>query len=321
MKAIVQNGYGGPEVIELKDVSEPVPSEGDLLVRVVAVGLNAADRFSMRGSPWIIRFSAGFPRPKDHILGLDVAGHVEAVGADVTGFKPGDLVFGSCEHALAEYVCAPADRFSPAPVNLPPEQAAAVPTAALAALEALRDVAKVRPGQEVLINGASGGVGTFAVQIARVLGATVTGVCSTGSLETVRSIGADRVIDYTKEDFTRGGERYDVILDNAGGHSFADCRRALAPGGIHVPNTGHRGMGYVARAFAISAFMKRHASPFMSIPTTRNLMQIKELVESGDVRPVIDRTWPMSDTREALRHLEEEHVRGKVVVTVAPRNS
>jgi NADPH:quinone reductase-like Zn-dependent oxidoreductase len=314
MKAIVLNNYGGPEVLELKEVDKPEATENDVMVEVHAASLNAGDYFTMRGSPWLARFSSGFPKPKDHILGWDLAGQVEAVGENVTRFQPGDKVFASCEGTLAEYACAPEGKFAMAPTNFTLEQAAAVPSAAMTALHALRDQANVQPGQRVLINGASGGVGTFSVQIAKSLGAQVTGVCSTRNVDMVRSIGADHVIDYTKEDFTQSGERYDLVLDNVGNHSFADCRRVLSPGGIHLPNTGHGGMGYVIKAYVLSAFMRQHASPFLSVPTAEDLLYIKELIEAGKLTPVIDQTYPLNETPEAFRYLEEEHARGKVVI-------
>ena len=314
MKAIVQNEYGSPDVLELKEIDKPVVKDDDVLVGVHAAGLNAGDYFSMRGSPWLARFTVGFPKPKDHILGWDVAGHVEAVGKNVTRFQPGDKVFASCDGALAEYACAPEGKFATTPTNLTLEQAAAVPSAAMAALHALRDQANVQPGQKVLINGASGGVGTFAVQIAKALGAEVTGVCSTRNVDMVQSIGADHVIDYTKEDFTQSGQRYDLILDNVGNRSFADCRRALTPEGTHLPNTGHGGMSYVIKAYVLSAFMRQHARPFLSVPNAKDMLYIKDLIEAGKLKPVIDRTYPMSETPEAIRYLEEEHARGKVVI-------
>lgn len=316
MKAIVLNAYGGPEVIELKEVDKPIPKENEVLVDVHASSLNAGDYFSMRGSPWLARFDVGLPKPKDYILGWDLAGQVEAVGTGVTRFKPGDKVFASCDHALAEYACAPEDKFAMAPANLTLEQAAAVPSAASTALHALRDQASVQPGQKVLINGASGGVGTFAVQIAKSLGAEVTGVCSTRNVDMVRSIGADQVVDYTKEDFTKIGRSYDLILDNVGNRSFVDYRRALAPGGTHLPNTGHGGMGYVIKAYLLSAVMSQHARPFLSVPNAEDLLYIKGLIEAGEVKPVIDRTYPMSETSEAFRYLEEQHAQGKVVISI-----
>ncbi|MFA9407166.1 MAG: NAD(P)-dependent alcohol dehydrogenase [Anaerolineales bacterium] len=316
MKAIVLNAYGGTDVLELKEVDRPVVTDNDVLVGVHAASLNAGDYFSMRGSPWLARFSVGFPKPKDHILGWDVAGHVEVIGKNVTRFQPGDKVFASCEGALAEYACAPEDKCAMTPTNLTLEQAAAVPSAAMTALHALRDEAKVQPGQKVLINGASGGVGTFAVQIAKALEAEVTGVCSARNVDMVRSIGADHVIDYTKEDFTQSGERYDLVLDNVGNRSFADCRRALTPEGTHLPNTGHGGMSYVIKAYVLSAIMRQHASPFLSVPNADDLRYIKDLIEAGKVKPVIDKTYPMSETREAFRYLEEEHAQGKIVILI-----
>lgn len=316
MKAIVLNAYGGPDVLELKEVDKPKVAESDILVAVHAAGLNAGDYFSMRGSPWVARFTVGFPKPKDHILGWDVAGYVEAVGKNVTRFQPGDKVFASCDGALAEYACALEGKLAKIPNNITLEQAAAVPSAAMTALHALRNEAKVQPGQQVLINGASGGVGTFAVQIAKCLGAEVTGVCSTRSVDMVRSIGADHVIDYTKEDFAQSGRGYDIILDNVGNRSFADCRRSLTPGGTHQPNTGHGGMAYVIKAYVLSAFMRQHARPFLSVPNAEDLLFIKDLIEVGKVMPVIDRTYAMSETPEALRYLEEEHAQGKVVIIV-----
>jgi NADPH:quinone reductase-like Zn-dependent oxidoreductase len=316
MKAIVINAYGGPDVLELKDVDPPEISENDVLVGVHAAGLNAGDYFSMRGSPWLARFNVGFPRPKDHILGWDAAGHVVEVGKDVTRFQPGDEVFASCESALAEYVCVPEDKLAKAPTNLTLEQAAAVPSASMASLHGLRDQANVQPGQKVLINGASGGVGTFAVQIAKALGAEVTGVCSTRNMDMVRSIGADHAVDYTKEDFTRNGRRYDLILDNVGNRSFSDYRRALAPGGMHLPNTGHGGMSYVIKAYVFSALMRQHASPFLSVPNAEDLLYITDLIEAGKVNPIIDKTYPMNEMREAFRYLVEEHARGKVVILI-----
>lgn len=316
MKAIVQNDYGSPDILALKDVDRPEIMENDVLVRVHATGLNAGDYFSMRGSPWLARFSVGFPKPKNYILGWDMAGRVEAVGKEVTQFTPGDEVYGSCSSALAEYVRVAEDKLAIKPANLTFEQAAAVPTAALTALQGLRDVGKVKPGQKVLINGASGGVGTFAVQIAKALGAEVTGVCSTRNVEMVRSIGADHVIDYTKEDFTKSGQRYDLILDNVASRTFSDLRRALAPQGMIIPNSGHGGMGYVFKAFLLSPFMRQHGSMYLASQNNKDLLVLKELIESGKVTPVIDRTYPLSDTPDAFRYLENEHAKGKVVIIV-----
>jgi NADPH:quinone reductase-like Zn-dependent oxidoreductase len=316
MKAIVQNDYGSPDVLELKEIDKPVVKDDGVLVRVHAAALNAGDYFSMRGSPWAIRMILGFLKPKNHIPGWDVAGHVEAVGKKVKRFQPGDEVFAAIDGTCAEYACGAADKFAMKPVNLTFEQAAAVPTAALTALQCLRDAGKVQPGQKILINGASGGVGTFAVQIAKAFGAEVTGVCSTRNVDMVRSIGADHVIDYTQEDFAQSGRRYDLILDNVGNHSFSDCRRALTPQGTLIPNTGHAGMGYVFKAFVLSAFVRQQGRPLVAVSNNEDLVVLKELIEAGKVTPVIDRTYPLSDTSEAFRYLEESHARGKVVITV-----
>jgi NADPH:quinone reductase-like Zn-dependent oxidoreductase len=320
MKAIVQNEYGSPDVLTLKEVDKPVVKENDVLVSVHAAALNAGDYFSMRGSPWLARFTVGFPKPKNYILGWDVAGHVEAVGKNVKRFQPGDEVFAECNGTLAEFAYADEDKFAMKPTNLTFEQAAAVPTAAITALQGLRDAGKVQPGQKVLINGASGGVGTFAVQIAKSFGAEVTGVCSTRNVDMVRSIGADHVIDYTQEDFTQSGQRYDLILDNVANRSFSDLRHALTPQGIIIPNSGHGGMGYVIKAFLLSPFMRQQGPMYLASSNNKDLVVLKELIEAGKVTPVIDRTYPLSDTPEAFRYLEEEHARGKVVITVEHNN-
>ncbi len=318
MQAIVLNAYGSPDVLELKELPQPVAKENEVLVRVHAASINAGDVFSMRGSPWLARFSVGFPKPKDYVLGWDFAGRVEAVGGAVTHFRPGDEIFTSCFGAFAEYACVPEDKLAPKPANLTFEEAASVPSAGLTALQGLRDVGQVQPGKKVLINGASGGVGTFAVQIAKALGAEVTGVCSGKKADLVRSIGADHVIDYKREDFTAGEKRYDLILDNAASHPFAAMRRVLTPQGRIVPNSGHGGMGYVFKAFLLSFLMRQHESMFLTQPTGKDLVALKELIEAGKVRPAVDRTFPLSETPEAMRYLEAGHARGKIVVAVAP---
>lgn len=316
MKAIVQNGYGGPEVLTLKEIDKPVLKEKDILVRVSAAGVNAGDVFSMRGNPWLIRFSVGFPKPKDYVLGWDVAGRVEAVGMDVTLFQPGDEVFSGCDHGFAEYVTADADRVAKKPANFTFEQAAVLSAAGITALQALRDHGKVQPGHQVLINGASGGVGTFSVQVAKALGAEVTGVCSTAKVDMVRSLGADHVVDYTREDFTQKENRFDLILDNRGNRSFSDLKRVLKPDGLILPNTGHGGMSYVFKAYFMSMFSRRFGRPFLAVPNHKDLTVLKGLCESGKVTPVIDKTYPLSETPEALGYLDEGHARGKVVITV-----
>jgi len=316
MKAIVQKGYGSPDVFALKEIDKPVVEENDVLVRVHAASLAAGDYFAMRGEPYLVRFSAGWPKPKDYVPGYDVAGQVEAVGEDVTQYQPGDEVYGDCQGTCAGYVCGAGERGGVKPANLTFEQAAAVPTSAVAALRGLRDEGKVQSGQKVLINGASGGVGTFAVQIAKAFGAEVTGVCSTRNVDMVRSIGADHVIDYTQEDFTQGGRRYDLILDQVANHSFSDCRRALTPKGIYIPNSGHSGLGFIIKAFVLSLFVRQQGAPYIAIPKNQDLVDLKELIEAGKVTPVIDRTYPLSETPEAFRYLDEGHARGKVVITV-----
>ena len=319
MKAVVQNAYGSPDVLQIKEIAKPAIGESEVLVRVHAAGLNAGDVFSLRGRPWPARLSVGFPRPKDYILGWDMAGCVEAVGEQVTRFQPGDEVFASCSHTLAEYVSVAEDRVTSKPGNLTLTEAAAVPTAAITALQGLRDAGKVRPGQQVLINGASGGVGTYAVQIARAFGAHVTGVCSARNMDMVHSLGAHHVIDYTREDFTRGDRRYDLILDNVASHSFADLRRVLTPQGMIVPNSGHGGMRYVLKAFVLAPFTRQVGSMYLASPKHGDLNYLKELIEANRLRPVIDRTYPLDHTADAFRNLEESHAQGKVVVVISQR--
>ena len=318
MKAVVQGGYGSADVIRLTETDRPVPGDDGVLVRVRAASLAAGDYFGMRGRPFPIRMVIGFPGPKKgYVVGLDLAGRVEAVGKDVTRFKPGDAVFGEGRGACAEYACAHQDKLAHKPHNVTFEQAAAVPTSALAALHALRDHGRVQPGRKVLINGASGGVGTFAVQIAKVLGAEVTGVCSPANVDMVRSIGADHVIDYTSEDFTRGELRYDLILDNVASHPFAACRRVLDSGGTLLPSSGHAGMGYVVTAFVLSLFVRQQGRPFVSTPNHDDLNALMEMIEAGRLAPVIDRTYPLTETADAFRYLDLGHAHGKVVIVVA----
>lgn len=248
MKAVVQNGYGGSEALKIKEVEKPKIKKNGILVRVMAASVNAGDLFTVKGSPWLIRFSAGFPKPKDFIPGWDVAGLVEDVGTDASLFKPGDEVFGSTSHAFAEFVSDDQCNFAKKPTNLTFDQTSAIPTAATTAattaLLALRDQGKVQPGHDVLINGATGGVGTFSVQIAKILGARVTGVCSTAKMDMVLSLGADRVVDYTREDFTKMEDRFDLILDNAASRAFSDLKKVLKPKGLILPNSGHGGCNH-----------------------------------------------------------------------------
>ena len=326
MKAIVQEGYGSPQVLRLREIDKPVAGDDDVLVHVHAAAVNAGDYFMMKGKPLPMRMMLGLFKPKSaqpggqHVPGWDFAGRVETVGKNVTGLRPGDEVYGAggvySRGAFAEYVRVPADRLAPKPTNLTFEQAAAVPIAACTALRGLRDAGGLRPGQKVLINGASGGVGTFAVQIAKALGAEVTGVCSAGNVDLLRSIGADHVVDYTKEDFTRGTQRYDLILDNIGTHSFSAYRKVLTPQGIVIPNTGHAGMGYLLRASLLSARDRQVGRMFSGSLNSENLLTVKELTESGKLTPVIDRTYPLSETPAAMGYAARGHVRGKVVITV-----
>jgi NADPH:quinone reductase-like Zn-dependent oxidoreductase len=324
MKAIVQDRYGPPDVLELRDVAKPAPGDNEVLVRVHAAAVNALDWHYMRGDPYVARPSMGLLRPKVKIRGRDFAGRVEAVGEGVDRFRPGDEVFGEADGAFAEYVSAPAGAADPKPANLTFEQAAAIPVAGNTALMGLRDVAQVRPGQRVLINGASGGVGTFAVQIAKSLGAEVTGVCSARNADLVRSIGADHVIDYAAEDFCRNGQRYDVVFDLVGNRSLADCRRALTPEGTLVLSGGGVSeggslvgpMALFVKGMLLSRFVPHRLLQFTEKPSSENLAALRELVESGAVAPVVDRTYQLSEVPEAIRYLEVDHARAKVVIAV-----
>jgi len=324
MKAIVQDRYGSPDVLALRDVDKPIPAENEVLVRIHAASVNARDWHVMRGDPYVARPSFGFGRPKVKIRGTDFAGRVEAVGSDVQRFRPGDEVFGEADGAFAEYLCAPDGVVEAKPANLTFELAAAVPLAGNTALIGLRDVARVQPAQQVLVNGASGGVGTFAVQIAKSLGAEVTGVCSTRNVELIRSLGADHVIDYTVEDFARSGRRYDVVLDLVGNRSLTDFRRALTPAGTLVLSGGGVSsggsmfgpMGLFLRSQLLSRFVRHRLLTLPSKPSKENLAALRELVESGKLMPVIDRTFPLSEAPEAIRYLEVEHARAKVVITM-----
>ena len=322
MMAIVQRRYGGPDVLEYTQVAKPVVGDDDVLVRVHAAAVHPGDYFLMTGVPYVIRLAFGLRRPRSGVPGMDVAGRVEAIGRNVQGLDLGDEVFGwSTTGTLAEYACAPADHFAPKPANLTLEQAAAVPMSASTALQALRDIANVQPGQTVLITGASGGVGTFAVQIAKALGAEVTGVCSTRNVDLVRSLGADHVIDYTRTDFTRTGQRYDVILDNVEAQSLSAARRALTPTGTLIPNSGAGGrwfgpLGRILKARLRSLFTRQALRPFLSRENRHDLLALKALIEAGKVTPVIDRTYPLSQAAAALRYVGAGHTQGKVVVTV-----
>jgi NADPH:quinone reductase-like Zn-dependent oxidoreductase len=319
MQAITQDNYGSREVLKLADVAKPEIGDGEVLVRVRAASIHVGDWILMTGSPFVMRFATGLRKPKNRVPGTDVSGTVEAVGSNVTKLRPGDEVIGWCVGAFAEYARATEDQFVRKPANLTFEQAAAVGVSATTALQLLRDDGKIQPGQKVLINGASGGVGTFAVQIAKALGAEVTGVTSTKNVEMVRSIGADHVIDYTHEDFTKGAERYDLILDNVGNHSMAQTRRALTPAGTLISNGGGHSdgkLGRTVRTMLVSIFVRQQASPTVKTQNHDDLLALKGLVESGKVTPVIDRTYPLTETPAAIGHVEAGHARGTVVITV-----
>ena len=326
MKAIVRCDYGLAN-LKLEDVEKPIPDDDQILVKIHAVSVNPYDWHFVEGTPYIMRtFGVGLRKPKEIRLGVDFAGTVEAVGKNVTQFKPGDEVFGGRDGAFAEYVCRRAvGAVAPKPAGLTFEQAASINIAGITALQGVRDKGKVQPGQKVLINGASGGVGTFAVQIARSFGAEVTGVCSTRNVELVQSLGADHVIDYTKEDFTKGGQRYDVILDNVGNHSLSEYRRLLTPNGIYVLIGGggasEQGfLGGLAKALdaaVYSKFVKQKMGMMMADPSTKDLTLLADMMQSGKIKPVIDRTYKsLSEVPDAIRYVEEGHARGKVVITV-----
>ncbi len=293
--------------------------DGEVLVRVHAASVHIGDLIVMRGTPYVMRMVTGLRKPKNRVPGTDIAGTVEAVGQGVTRFRPGDEVLGWCAGAFAEYACAGEDHFVPKPTNLTFEQAAAVGVSATTALQLLREQGRVKPGQKVLINGASGGVGTFAVQIAKSFGAEVTGVCSTMNVDMIRSIGADHVIDYTREDFTRGARRYDFILDNVGNHSLSDTRRALTPNGrLQSNGEGYKGggMGSVLKVHVLATFRRQQGRPSIKFQNHDDLVALRELVEAGKITPVIDGAYPLSRTPEAMAHVGEGHARGTVVITM-----
>lgn len=323
MKAMVYERYGKPDVLSLVDIEQPVPDDNQVLVKVHAAAVNPYDWHQLTGTPYLMRSSSGLRRPKSRALGVDLAGTVEAVGRGVTRFRPGDEVFGARTGSFAEYVCVPEDGvLLPKPANLTFEQAAAVPLAALSALQALRDHGGIRSGQRVLIVGAAGGIGTFAVQLAKAFGAEVTGVCSTGNVELVRGLGADRVIDYTREDFTRTGHQYDLVLDNVGTRSIADRRRVLAAGGVLVGTSGpktNRWLGPIT-AFVKLTLAKRLGRINAALMLTKldrdDLTAIRELLVVGAISPVIDRSYPLADLPEALAYVGTGHARAKVVVTL-----
>jgi NADPH:quinone reductase-like Zn-dependent oxidoreductase len=324
VKAIVYRNYGSPDVLKCEEVANPTPGHDEVLIKVRAASVNPADWHLMEGKPSFARllFGLGLLKPKDTRIGRDVAGQVEAVGKNVTQFKPGAEVFGVCHGAFAEYACASESKLATKPDKVTFEQAASVGIAALTALQGLRDKGQIQAGQKVLINGAAGGVGTFAVQVAKSFGTEVTGVCSTRNVEMVRSIGADHVIDYTREDFTKGGQCYDLIFDCVGNHSLSAYRHVLSPKGILIMagELSGRGMtGIVARlvtALVLSWFASQKLVAFLARPNKEDLTIMHDLMKAGKVKPVIDKHYSLSEVPEAIRYLEEKHARGKVVVTL-----
>jgi NADPH:quinone reductase-like Zn-dependent oxidoreductase len=319
MKAAVYGRYGPPDVVQITDVEKPVPNDNEVLIKVCAASVNPLDWHFMRGQPWPVRFTTGLLRPKFNVLGCDIAGRVEAVGRNVTQFKRGDEVFGGKGvGGFAEYVCAMEDRLALKPANLSFEEAAAVPVAAVTALQGLRDKGLIQQSHKVLIDGASGGVGTFAVQIAKSFGAEVTAVCSTRNVDTARSLGADYVIDYTREDFTKNGRSYDLILAANAHRWIFDYRRALSERGIYVMAGG--GGVQILQAMLLGSLLsliaKQKMCNFLAKLTKADLVFVKDLLEAGKIAPVIDRRYSLSEVPEALRYLEEGHARGKVVITV-----
>ena len=326
MKAIIYTQYGSPDVIQFKEVEKPTPKDNEVLIKVHAASVNAGDWHYLRGTPRLFRLTAGLLKPKNIFLGADVAGRVEAVGKNVTQFQPGDEVFGdlsaSGRGAFAEYVCASETALVLKPANISFEEAAGVPVAAVTALQGLQSRTQIQPGQKVLINGASGGVGTFAVQIAKAFGAEVTAVCSTRNVDRMHSIDADHVIDYSKEDFAHNGQQYDFILAANGYRPFSDYKRALKPGGTYVMTGGATAQLFEAMLLGslVSVTGNRKMGNVMGKPNQQNLAYMKELLEAGKVKPVIDRCYPLSEVAEAIRYLEAGHAQGKVVITVRAAN-
>src|SRR5215475_6916648 len=318
MKAIVCRNYGPPDVLTCEEIATPTPGDDEVLIRVKAASVNPVDRL-FEGTSYPVRLMTGLRKPKDIRVGTDVAGQAEAVGRNVTQFKPGDEVFGACHGAFAEYARTPESKLAMKPANVTFEAAAAVPVAAITALQGLRDKGRIQPGQKVLINGAAGGVGTFAVQIAKSFGAQVTGVCSARNVDLLRSIGADQVIDYTREDFTQSGQQYDLIFDCVGTRSVSACRRVMTPKGIYIIIGGPAGrwIGPLApslRALLVSPFVSQTLAMFTASINQEDLIVLKELIEAKKLTPVIDRCYTLSDIRAAIRYLEEGHARGKVVI-------
>ena len=323
MRAAVRDRFGSPAVVELREIEKPVPADNDVLVRIRAASLNMADWYDVAGRPYVGRVQVGMRGPKSNRLGVDYAGTVEAVGTDVTQFSPGDDVFGGRNGAFAEYICAREGRaIVPKPANVTFEEAAAVPIAAITALQGLRDQGQLQPGQKVLVNGASGGVGTFAVQVAKALGGEVTAVVSTANVDIARSLGADHVIDYTREDFTRIDGRYDLMLDVAGNRSWSACKRVLRERATLVIVGGPKAnrllgpLGGVLKKWVAGRFSRRKVVFFIAKLNKADMLVLEELVETGQVKPAIDRRYELSEIADALEYMGQGHARGKIVITV-----
>jgi NADPH:quinone reductase-like Zn-dependent oxidoreductase len=324
MKAMVYTKYGPPDVLELKEVEKPAPKDDEVLIKVYAASVNPAELHLLRADPFMTRVYSGLLKPKNTILGADISGIIEAVGKNIKQFKIGDEVFGDLSNCgwggFAQYVCAPENALALKPANLSFEEAAVVPLSSITALQGLRNKGHIQAGQKVLINGASGGVGTFAVQIAKSFGTEVTGVCSTNNLDMVRSIGADHVIDYTQVDFTRNGQQYNLIFDAVGNRSVSDCKRALSPNGICAV-AGFTNLSHLLRVVVLGSWVSITGSKKIGLmetakPNHKDLVFIKELIEAGKVKPVIDRRYPLSELADAFRYLEKKHTRGKIVITL-----
>jgi len=321
MKAVIQDRYGGFDMLQLREIAKPEPKPNEVLVRIRAAALHVGDVFFMRGVPVVVRFETGFRKPSRGIPGFDLAGIVEAVGAEVTDLRPGDEVFGECKGSCAEYAVTPAAKLVRKPAAISFEEAAGLVTSGVTALRGLRDVNKVEQGHKLLIIGASGGVGTFAVQIAKHYGVEVTAVCSTGNADFVRSLGAHHIVDYTREDFAQRPERYDSILDNVENRTLADCRRVLTPGGTLVLNSGTGASGFemyrrLLAPVVLSPFVRHNLKRYLAIPNRADLSELAKLAESGAIKTVIGKTYALRDTPAALAHIAEGHARGKVVVTI-----
>ncbi len=324
MRAIIQDTYGGPDRLVMRDVADPTPGDEEALVAVRAAALHIGDLMMMRGEPYVMRIGAGLRGPKKHIPGFDFAGVVESVGTGVSGVAVGDEVFGEANGgSCAEYVVVTAKTMAPKPASLTFEEAAAVPVSGVTALRGIRDAGKVKAGDRVLINGATGGVGIYAIQIAKSLGAEVTAVCGPGNVELARALGADHVIDYTQDDYTQGGARYDLVLDNVANRSLADARRAVAAGGSYITNSARSdgrwfgAVGRMARAGVSSLFIPKQGRPFYSPVRRQDLVDLSALIEDGKLRPVIDRTYPLAEAAAAMDYIAGGHASGKTVITIA----